>query len=241
LIVAYFFFGQPIALDKFFYILAGAGIIDIIGYIYFYRGLSVGLVGVVSPISAMFAAITVLLSVLILGESITALQVFSIILIVTGCFLVSTDIREFLKFKSSKLAEGVKEGLIAMVSWGIMATFIALAVREVGWFMPILVMRVFVIFPFLIFAKVKKIPLKFTSNKTLVALIAFMAILDIAGFVAFNMGVSGSQAAIVAPVSAAYPLISIFLAYFFLKERMVLNQYVGAGIAIAGLVMLSII
>lgn len=241
IIFASFFFGHPVALDRIFWLLAVAGVLDMIGFIYFYRGLGKGLVGVVSPITSMFAAVTVVLSVIFLGEKVTVLQISSIILIIIGCFLVSTDIREFLKFKKAKLAEGVKEGLIAMVAWGILFVLIAISARAVGWFMPVLIMRIFLIFPFLAFAGLKKIPLKFEWTKSLTLLIIIMAILDVSAFFILNMGMIGNEASIVAPVSAAYPLISIYLAYVFLKERMVLNQYIGAGVAISGLVLLSIV
>ena len=241
IVIAYFFFGKPIALDKFFYILAFAGVLDMIGYIYFYRGLSKGLVGIVSPITSMFASVTVILSIIFLGEKVTLLQIFSIILIVIGCFLVSTDIKEFFNSKKTKLAEGVKEGLVAMVCWGILFTLIAYSVRAVGWFMPVLIMRIFLIFPFIAFAKVKKVPLKFESNTMIIGLLVVMAILDVAAFLSLNFGVMGHEASIVAPVSSTYPLLTISLAYIFLKERMAPNQYIGAVVAISGMVLLSIV
>lgn len=57
---------------------------------------------------------------------------------------------------------------------------------------------------------------------------------------AFNFGLEKSLVSIVTPVSATYPLITIALALTVLKEKVLKNQLVGAGIIILGIVFLSL-
>src|SRR5262245_7091644 len=59
-----------------------------------YRGLQLGPVHVVSPILASYAVVPVLLSVVLLGESLGGLGVVGVVVTIAGAVLTSTDVRE---------------------------------------------------------------------------------------------------------------------------------------------------
>ncbi|MBA2678119.1 MAG: EamA family transporter [Ktedonobacteraceae bacterium] len=69
----------------------GIGVIDVLAYLSFYKGLSIGPVVIVSPISSSYGLVTVMLSVLVLGEVTTLWQTLGICLTLVGVALVSLD------------------------------------------------------------------------------------------------------------------------------------------------------
>ncbi len=69
----------------------GIGTIDVLAYLSFYKGLSIGPVVIVSPISSSYGLVTVILSVLVLGEAATLRQELGICLTLAGVVLVSLD------------------------------------------------------------------------------------------------------------------------------------------------------
>jgi drug/metabolite transporter (DMT)-like permease len=69
------------------WLLLPAGVIGVVGYLALYRGLESGHVGLVSAISACYAAVTVVLSVLLLGEHFSALAALGIAATLAGVVL----------------------------------------------------------------------------------------------------------------------------------------------------------
>ena len=72
-------------------------------------------------------------------------QIIAIILIIIGVILSSTNIKDIFIASRKKIAKGIKEGLIAMIGWGIVFTLVAYVVRRIGWIMPIMMMRIIMI------------------------------------------------------------------------------------------------
>jgi drug/metabolite transporter (DMT)-like permease len=66
-----------------------------------------------------------------------------------------------------------------------------------------------------------------------------VGLLDIFAFFSYGFGVRGESASIVAPVAAAFPLITIVLAGTFLREKLSLSQSLGIVGTILGLVLIS--
>jgi drug/metabolite transporter (DMT)-like permease len=69
--------------------------------------------------------------------------------------------------------------------------------------------------------------------------IATAGILDFLAFTAFNFSLNTQLVSIVSPIVATAPAVTIVLAYFFLKERIVSNQKLGIIAILAGLILIS--
>lgn len=69
----------------------GIGTIDVLAYMAFYKGLSIGPVAIVSPISSSYGLVTVIISVLVLHEATTVWHALGICLTLVGVVLVSLD------------------------------------------------------------------------------------------------------------------------------------------------------
>src|SRR3989344_3481838 len=91
--------------------------------------------GLIGTIGASFAALTVLLSIIFLGESVSLQQSLAIVIIFIGLGGSTLDIRNLINRKLI-VDKGIWMGLIAMLSWGIYWAFIKIPIKELGWFWP---------------------------------------------------------------------------------------------------------
>lgn len=227
-------------IPQFLIFLAPAGFLFMIGTLAFYKGFIGGQVSLVSPIGASWAMITVVLSVIFFKEILQTNQIIAVVLIILGIILVSTNLKEVLKIKRFTLLKGVKEGLIAMLAWGISLFLIVPASKALGWFLPVFVLKFFGLLLLVIYTLFSRKSLKINFQSSFLILLFFIGFLDVIAFFGYSFGVEGEYASIIAPIAAAFPLITIILARILLKERFVLNQIFGIISVIIGLVLISI-
>lgn len=238
LIPALLFFRFPdISFNYLMLILIGA-FLNIIALLAFYKGLQVGNVSVISPISSAYAAITVVLSLIFLNEKLNALQAAGISLSILGTILASFKLRDLMKLKLENIVSGVRYGLIAMLSWGIAFVFIGILVKNLGWLFPPLLIKTAGIFYILAYAGTAKKNISFPKNAALI--VALIGILETIGFLSIGAGISFEQTSIVVPVSSTYALMTVILAQIFFKEVIEVNQKIGVAAVLLGLVLLAI-
>lgn len=215
-------------------------VLQVIAYLSFYKGLEKAQISLVSPIGAAWGLVTAVLGVVFLKESLGILQVLSIILIVFGISLLSVNIWDLIKLKKVSLLVGVREGVVAMLGWGISLFLLVFATKDLGWFLPALVFRLFVLFLMVGYMVFTRRPFVVKSTKSTMFLLLLIGVFDIAGFFSYSLGVSGSYASIVAPISSAFALVTVILAKVFLKEKWELNKIFGILLIAAGLVLISV-
>ena len=129
--------------------------------------------------------------------------------------------------------------LAAAVCWGIWGVLSKGPSRELsGWMTQILF--TFALIPSVIVVCLSK-NLRTGTNKRLGIFWGFVSgLIAAAGNIFFYRALeAGAETAIAVPLTNIYPLITIFIAYFWLKERLDLVQGIGILIAIAAIVLLS--
>lgn len=102
-----------------------------VGLIVFYEGLRIGNASLVGTITASFAILVVVFSVIFLNEKISLIQLLLIILIFTGILMCSLDFKD-LQNKAAWVNKGTVFALIAMLLWGIYWTFIKIPIQTMG-------------------------------------------------------------------------------------------------------------
>ena len=209
----------------------------LVGFISFNESLRIGNAALAGTIAASFTALVVVLSLVFLNETISFLQIFSIVTIFIGIVLSTLDLR-FLNKGKLTLDRGIVFALIAMVCWGIYFTFIKIPVRQIGWFWPNYIS--FMLFPLtFLFMKINKLKLKNPNFKgALPFLIGAVVLTGIAEF-SFNFGISKGLTAIVAPIAGSYPTLFVILAFFVFKDKITKQQIAGIIITLFGIVLLS--
>ena len=204
----------------------------------FYKGLQVGNVSVVSPVSASATVITVILSILILKESINSLQAAAIAITICGAVLASFKLHDLMKLRLKNFSKGVEYALIAMFGWGILFILIDRLVDELGWFFPFFFLIMIELFYILAYSAFAKKALSFPKNAAV--FIVLSSVFETTAFLSFGFGISMENIAVVSPIAFAFPAVTIILARIFFKEILDLNQKIGIAAVLLGLVLLAI-
>ena len=204
-----------------------------------YRGLALGPMAVVSPIGGAYAAVTVILAVLFLGERLTALQTVAVAVTFAGVLLASTDLR-VLVATLGRPSPGVRIGFVAMLGFGVWGLFLALAVRSFDGLALVLVSRFAGAALMLTAVLVRRAPPPRDRRRGTLGLVLAVGLFDTIANVSYVLGFEAGYASIVATAGALYPVVTAALAILLLRERLAPNQYAGVGILVAGLVGLGL-
>ncbi len=219
--------------------LALVGLLQAAALMFFYKGLEIGLVSIVSPIASSYSLIVVLLGIILLKEQLTTLQGLAILLIILGVPLVSINLNELFKNKARIFQKGIKEALVALFAWGFSYFLLAPVVREKGWFWPTLIDLFFIIFFLFIWGLLAKKKFLIFQRSSLLAIFSD-GLLTSVGYLAYSVGVLYSLISLVTPISTIFPVVTILLARIFFKEKLLWNQILGIAGVISGLVFLSV-
>jgi uncharacterized membrane protein len=166
-------------------------------YLSFFTALRIGPLAVVSPVVAAYGGLTVVLSVLIRGETMTGLQGLGAALATLGVIL--TGIVFDGGWRGTRIVgRGVLFSLLAMLLFSILTAGLATPIRIAGWLPVLLVSRLAnaaTILAVLIVVTVARprgsdVLLATSGSPTIRAIAAAGAagLLDIVGFVAFAIG-----------------------------------------------------
>ncbi len=238
-------FYAPFALSDLKHLTVGTFILIIVlsfqalflGAIFYYEALRIGNRALVGTIASSFPLVSVILSVIFLGERVNSQQLAAIIVIFLGLFLSITNFKTInpknIFSKASLLA------FFTMLSWGIYIAFIKIPVKEVGWFWPIYLYYFIFPIPF-IFLKLKKLPLEMpTKNNLLVLIIGSIMLVRVAEL-SYSFAISKGSVAIIAPIAGANPTLFVILAFLFFKDPITRQQILGIVTTLVGIVLLSI-
>ena len=206
---------------------------------FLYRAFALGPIAVVSPVVASYAALSVLLIVIFLGERLTTGQSLAMAVTFVGVVVASTDFRE-LRQTLGRPVEGVRIGIFATIGFGIWGVLLSAATRASDPFALVIIWRlcgIALVALFMLWRRVQPGPLFSPSTLGIVSLVG---VLDTGANVLLMLGIGAGFASFVMTGSGAYPIIPAVLAILVLRERLAPNQYVGAAILIAGLVSLGL-
>ncbi|NTV55087.1 MAG: DMT family transporter [Candidatus Moranbacteria bacterium] len=222
--------------------LVEAVVIGLIGYLpiyFFFRAISNGRVGVISPISNSSAVITTLLAVYVLGEPFGVFRTFGLVLALVGVVLLSVNFADWKNSALFRKESGIPFAIAACLGWGFILFFIRYPVLLVG---PILT-------AFLVESSVLAISAarllasrqscSLPRELRLVALcVGFFSVF---GSVAYDAGLMTSSVAVVAILNMTNPVISAGYERFAYGEKLALRQYAGMALAILGAVLVSVL
>ncbi|HEV8655918.1 MAG TPA: DMT family transporter [Candidatus Limnocylindria bacterium] len=214
-------------------------VVGIVSLAALYRAFAIGPIAVVSPVVASYAALTVVLIVIFLGEHLTGGQAVAIAVTFVGVAVASTDIRE-LRRTLGRPTEGVRIGFYATLGFAVWSAIFAVGVRETDGLALIVVQRAFSIALLAMFVIARGVSLRPLASRPALALVAVTGVLDTGANVLLALGIAAGYASFVMTGSGAYPLIPALLAISVLRERLAPNQYVGVAVLVAGLVALGL-
>lgn len=211
-----------------------AGAVSAVVMCSYYLALSKGKASVVAPITSCLTAVAIVLSIWILGEAFTNLQLSLIALVFTGILLVafektkrhgpSRTLSIMLALTAALLGGGnvIIQKLIAVSDHYLMALFVT-RISFLGCLLPLTP----------VIGKTRP----FSRYATL----ALLGLIDVSAFFAWYIGLRIGMVSIVTPVAMSSPAVTVVLAHIFLNERVRLHQRIGIVAIITGIVLLSMI
>ena len=218
-----------IAQWDFLLLAVAAGSLFALAYTTYYRGLERGQVFIVSPLSSGWLVITTLLAAMLFHESISLVQGLLITLVLAG--IVLTSVQGY--GAASASISGVWYGLTAMFTMGLAFTIWKPLVDAGGPYVAVVAVRVVSTVFLGLFLASRKAQLP-PMGAGVAVFAAGAAALDSVGFVAFNMGIERAPVSLITPVAASYPVVTLLLAWFLLKERVGLIQMAGIAAVLGG-------
>ena len=242
---------DPVVLGaSFFFGMVAAG-----AYLSFFTALRIGPLAVVSPVVAAYGGLTVVGSVLIRGESLTAFQALGAALATAG--VVLTGVVFDGGWRGTRIVgRGVVFSLIAMLLFTVLTVGMATPIRAAGWLPVVLASRlanaatIWVVLGLVLLLRPARGSILLQSSSDArptgpesarAATAAGLAgLLDVVGVVAFAMGLAVAPTWIVGLASSFGPVVAVVVAVALWGERLRTSQWLGlAGIA-AGLVAVAL-
>lgn len=234
--VFFAFFKMPLLSFDVVLLIFASGILTVIANWSFYKGLRIGKVAIVMPVESCWAVVTVFLGLALLGESLTLLQAIGVFFAISGAVLVSFKWKDLIKLRNS--AKGVNYAVIAALAYGTDFIIIDLLAKKIGWFLPTLFIGIVTAIYLLAYSGIAKKNISFPKNVAIFVLL--VGVLDTAAYLAYTLGIMSEYGAIVAPIGAASPAVSVILARIFFRENVHFNQKIGVVSVLLGLILLSV-
>jgi drug/metabolite transporter (DMT)-like permease len=209
-----------------------AGLAGVVGLSSFYRGLAVGTMGIVGPISTT-AAIVPLAYGLARGERPSSLQAAGVGLTVLG--VVGASLERLPEGRGRRVGAGVGLALLAAAGFG--CSLIGLSKAAPGgvvW--ATLVMRI-VALPVLSVLMLATGPRR--PTRRLWPLLVGAGVADTGATFLYAAATTRGLLSVVSVLASLYPVVTVLLARFALGERVERTQDVGVLVTLAGVVLIS--
>jgi drug/metabolite transporter (DMT)-like permease len=230
------------------------GLIGAGAYLAYFTGLRVGPIAVVSGVVAAYGGLTVVLSVVLRGETLTTLQALGASVATVGVIL--TGIAFEGHWRSTRLAgPGVIFSIVALVLFAMMAITTDVAIGYADWLQVLLVSRVvnatlgLVVVGLVVWLAARRARADpgdpeahaiIVPSRRVLATVVLAGVLDVAGLAVFAYGISTAPTWLVGLASSFGPAVTILIAVAFLGERLKPIQWFGLSGVAVGMVAIAI-
>lgn len=221
---------------------AASCLIGVSGFLCFFESVMDGQVAIAGTISAAYPALTVVGAVVILSESLSAIQAMGVMLIIGGVIALSYEPDPGAKHAISR--RSLTFAFLAFCGWGVWSLTSKVAVGAVG---PGNLFGFYVLSSLtapLIYAWFRRMgsPSTVQENPTRLAWIygAVALALNVIGAYAYTYALEEGNASLVGPASSAYPIVTVVLAVAILKERIHRSQVIWLACVCIGLMLVGV-
>jgi len=228
--------------------LAGAG-----AYLAYFTGLRIGPISVVSGMVAAYGGLTVVLAVLVRGESLTSLQALGATIATVGVILTGVAFDGGLR--GIRFAgPGVAFAIVALILFALMTIGSDIVLERTGWVEVLLVSRsanavisVLVLVVAMTLLRRPAAPLLEGEtadggriDRRVVGLVVLAGVLDVIGLMSFAYGLEVAETWLVGLASSFGPAVTIVVAVAFLGERLKRIQWAGLAGVLAGMIAIGL-
>ena len=226
--------------NNIFFILLLASIALLFASLLEFEALKRGKLAVVEPVWSLEILVSFLLAFFLLKESLKISQIFFIVSLVMGLFLVS--LKSYHLSKKVWFEKGVFVAIGSAIFMGSANFFVGLGSRHsnaliMTWFYSIFFTLVCFLYLFYN-GRINKLFKEFKSSKSF---LFNMCILDNAAWIAFALAMTFAPIAIAVALSESYIVIAVFLGMYLNKELIRNHQKLGIILAIISAITLAYI
>ena len=230
--------------------LAGAG-----AYLSYFTGLRIGPIAVVSGMVAAYGGLTVVLAVVIRGESLTPLQALGAAVATLGVVLTGISFDQGLR--GTRFASpGVVFAVVALILFATMSIGSDIVIDRAPWLEVLLVARTANAIVSVVVLVVATTALRTISapmiegvegddgggrmDRRVVGAIVLSGVLDVLGLMSFAYGLEHAETWLVGLASSFGPAVTIVVAVALLGERLRPIQWVGLGGILCGMIAIGL-
>jgi drug/metabolite transporter (DMT)-like permease len=228
--------------------LAGAG-----AYLAYFTGLRIGPIAVVSGMVAAYGGLTVVLAVVLRGETLTTLQAAGAAVATVGVILTGFAFDGTMR--GTKLASpGVGFAIVALVLFASMSIGSDVVIDLSSWIDVLIVSRsanavisIVILAIALTALRGPAAPLIIGASGSpgaidgrVVGLVVLAGILDVAGLIVFTYGLEFAETWLVGLASSFGPAVTIVVAVAFLGERLKPIQWLGLAGVLVGMIAIGL-
>ena len=224
-----------------------AALLNIASSLALYRAFEIGVLTIVSPIAASYAALTALLA-LLSGEVISQQRVVGIVIVLLGVVLAAAALTPPAKVQAGepqakrqpRLARGVGLALLSAIGYGVMFWIFGFRViPSLGGIAPVWLVRLMTPCVLLALAVPTRQNIRMPRGWAF-WLICAVGLLDTTAYVANTIGFTTRDVAVVSVLASLFSTVTVLLAWIFLRERLHWSQWMGIGVIFIGITLISL-
>jgi len=202
---------------------------------------------VVSPVVSLYGGLTVVLSVLLLGEQLAPLQAVGVVVATSGVVLAAVAFDQGIR-SPRPVGPGVAYALVALVAFAAVTILLSGPIRAAGWLPIMLLSRIanagvaWVILGATRVARRRAAPAspRRRLDRRVVGLLVAAGLLDTAGFVAFAVGLQVSETWLVGITSSFGPVVAVAVGVLMFGERPRPLQWLGLALVAASVFLIAL-
>lgn len=238
------------------FVLVGGSLVGLAGagaYLSYFTGLRIGPIAVVSGVVAAYGGLTVVLAVVIRGESLTGLQALGAAIATVGVVLTGLSFGHGLR--GTRFASpGVAFAVVALILFATMTIGSDIVVDRAPWLEMLLVARTanaglsiaVLVLAWTVFRN-RAGPLIEGSDgpdghadRRVVGAVVLSGVLDVLGLIVFAYGLAYAETWLVGLASSFGPAVTIVVAVALLGERLRPLQWVGLAGILVGMIAIGL-
>lgn len=214
--------------------MVGISVANFVGTLLLYRAFAIGTLSLVSPIASGFAVVTAVLA-LSTGEHPPVLTLVGTALLIIGVIVVTRT----QGITGAPSLAGIPEALGAAICIGIYFWALNQITPTLGIIWPVWVTRLVQLLCALFVLGLRG-PFGLQKVGRMAPLLLLAALFDSGALFAFNLGIGQTYTTITTALTSLYSVVTVLLAWLFLRERLTSGQLAGVGVILAGVLLVSI-
>jgi drug/metabolite transporter (DMT)-like permease len=248
--------GTRLSMDPF--VLVGGSLVGLAGagaYLSYFTGLRIGPIAVVSGVVAAYGGLTVVLAVLLRGETLTSVQALGAVIATVG--VVMTGLAFDQGWRNTRFASpGVAFAVVALVLFATMTIISDVVIDRAPWLEVIVVSRtanailstLVLVLAVTAFRRLAAPIIEGEegdggsgrADARVIAFVILAGTLDVLGLAAFAYGLENADTWLVGLASSFGPAVTIIVAVALLGERLRPTQWIGLGGILVGMIAIGL-